>query len=925
MYKNILSAIILFTLSFYLHANSHYEAALKSFKNNEFDSAYVHLRNELAGNPDNISAHILIGRVLLKKGRIKDAIIAFQDAISLGADSNPFIYELARSALFIQDFQEVIKLSKNPNLNTINKIQLNLLASNAYNEIEQPDQALSALKKAEQIDSNKLSTITSLAHHYLKQRNFYESKIYLDKALSIAPENNRIWQLKGEYLNAQGQGDKALEAFKTAYQLAPEDPVIMRSLANQFYLLNQLDQALTFIDKILAKTPYDTYAELLKSRLLIQNGQSEQANQILQGISSKLSLVTDGHKHENPNIAFVAGSAAYLLGNFEQAQQELIYYVNTKPEDLSGINMLVEIYQYQNKQSKIEGLLERYEPRIKKDIHLALNLFNIYLNNKKTYKAKSLLNELERLYQNNALLIIAKSNYLASVNRLNEAIALLEKNSPSPIDSRFELTKAKLYLTSNQINKANTITEKLLSITPHNSQLLIFKGLLLSKQQQWQQAINHFDQVLKNTPSHFAASYNKATSLASLKEFEQAIKIIEKLVKIYSDNNEVKILQAKLYRDTEQLEKAELILNQVLLLKPRDLSASKVLFDVYMRSEQFDKALQEAERLNSNSFLNPEYIANKAEVLIKLKKFELANKQIGKLKGLAKTQNHHYLISKLQTASHSYSSAVDSLNSALKLAPDNFVYQIEKAKLLLILNEDKQSLALLNKLKATHKNNPNLSYALGLYYLKKNQLPDSYQAFSHAFSLDNTFIGSTVKMYQLAQKGIKQKDFISSLESTLAKNKQLSFVRNLLADFYLTQQQPEKALHHYLIMLDQPSFSHSSIYNNLANIYAKKDIEKALSYIEKAIALNNQSPDFLDTYGWVLAQKGDFSLSLNKLRQASAIKPDDPTINYHLGFTLAKLGRTEDAVNALSKALSTAATFTDKANAQELFNQLTEQ
>jgi len=924
MRRKITSALLISMLSFSSVAKDFYENALSAYQKNEIDNAYIHLKNALAENSDNLAAHILMGQVLLKKGRFQDGITSFQDAMSLGADPNPFVYELARALLFIEDFDQVIALSQLKSLNNNNKVKTQLLASNAYLAMQKPALALAALEKAEFMAPEQLNIITSLTHYYLEQRDFSNAEEYLDKSLSLAPDNNRVWHLKGVFLNAQGKGAEALEAFKHAYQLTPQDPIVMRSLANQYYLLHQTTQALEFTNKILSETPFDTYVELLKSRLLIQSGQAEQAQVILKDISSKLSLITDVDKHNNPSIAYVSGTAAFLQGNFEQAQQDLIYYVNTKPEDLSGITMLVEIYQHQQQQVKVEALLERYEPRIKKDLHLALNLFNVYVKNKKSYKAKSLLDELERLFQHNLLITIARANYFVSVNRNDEAIALLEDNTPTPTNTLYQFSKANLYFLSNNLQKASELIDQLLEVDDNNIQLLTFKGVLLSKQGQWQQAISYFDRVLVADELHFQARYNKATALAAINRKEEASSVVNALAEQYANNLETQILKAKLNRDLGKLAEAEQQLKQILLKRPRELNAAEILYDVYMSSNQYGKALEEAERLNSNSFLNAKYIVLKANALIKQQKFNEANAQLGRLKGLAETANDFYQLSALQTATKDFNGALKSLDAALKQSPSNFLYQIEKAKLLLTLNQQSKTQEILDKLALTHSKNPNLQYAYGLYFARLNQLDKSFLAFTKAFSLDNSFTAPAVKMYMLAQQGVNQQVFESTLENALNNNNTLSYVRNLLADYYITQQRKNEALNHYLVLEGQPSFNKSSIYNNLANIYANKDINKSLLYIEKAIKLDSNSPAILDTYGWILALKGDYSLSLEKLRKAYAINANDPSICYHLGYTLAKLGRTQDAIIELNKALTMSKTFSEFDAAEALLSALSQ-
>ena len=135
------------------------------------------------------------------------------------------------------------------------------------------------------------------------------------------------------------------------------------------------------------------------------------------------------------------------------------------------------------------------------------------------------------------------------------------------------------------------------------------------------------------------------------------------------------------------------------------------------------------------------------------------------------------------------------------------------------------------------------------------------------------------------------------------------------------------------------------IYGAIANNYASVDIEKAIEFYEKSLALcdtismtmNNyaymlsnhkdadltkaerlsaktiqKEPDnitYLDTYAWILFRKNSFSLAQIYIERAISLmnnsEEDSATIYEHYGDILFKLGKTEDAVIQWEKAYRT--------------------
>lgn len=72
-------------------------------------------------------------------------------------------------------------------------------------------------------------------------------------------------------------------------------------------------------------------------------------------------------------------------------------------------------------------------------------------------------------------------------------------------------------------------------------------------------------------------------------------------------------------------------------------------------------------------------------------------------------------------------------------------------------------------------------------------------------------------------------------------------------------------------------------------------LERALGFIEKAVALEPNDPYILDSYGWVLYRTGKFEESVNWLERAAEQMPNDATINDHLGDAYWQVGRYDEA------------------------------
>ncbi|WP_188112402.1 tetratricopeptide repeat protein [Salinicola aestuarinus] len=87
-------------------------------------------------------------------------------------------------------------------------------------------------------------------------------------------------------------------------------------------------------------------------------------------------------------------------------------------------------------------------------------------------------------------------------------------------------------------------------------------------------------------------------------------------------------------------------------------------------------------------------------------------------------------------------------------------------------------------------------------------------------------------------------------------------------------------------------------------------LDEALSLVERAAAIEPDSPAILDSLGWIHFKLGDSQLALDYLQRAYAAVPDQE-IAAHYAETLLTLGQTEKAKRVVNAALSSSETHPD--------------
>ena len=107
--------------------------------------------------------------------------------------------------------------------------------------------------------------------------------------------------------------------------------------------------------------------------------------------------------------------------------------------------------------------------------------------------------------------------------------------------------------------------------------------------------------------------------------------------------------------------------------------------------------------------------------------------------------------------------------------------------------------------------------------------------------------------------------------------------------------------------------------NYLGYWYAdtNRNLDKAITYIKKALEIQPSSGFFVDSLGWVYYRLKDYELAVITLEKATQLEPLDAIITEHLGDAYWRVGREYEAIYKWQLAL-------EQASDDELTNRLTE-
>ena len=926
MFKSNLCGLLLLILSIPALANSSqdYESAISAYNSSDYKAAYIHLKNSLQKDPDNLPAKILMGKLLLKNTYFEEAETEFNEALELGADINLVIEPLGNSLLFQRKYEDIFNFNYKGNLSREVGFKWILIKTAAYMKLKKYPEAKQGYIEALQLYPNNIEALNSFASLEITLNNLDSAEALITRGLQVDNEDSRAWHLKGEVAKTQGDFDSAQTLLEHAIQLDSQDPLIKRSLVNVYITTKNYAAAQELIELILNQTPEDPMALLLSSWLLSENEQNVEASKQLESLSNKISNISSETLLNEPTLLYISALSFYTSNKLEQASTQFAQYIIKDPNNVAAITLLAQTYVKLGQTKLAFALLKDKQPILLSNLDTMILLGELYLINNKAFKVIELLYTLKKQYPEDPSVELLEIKTIAARGKTQQAIDKIIASKNGTSDSRFLLTLSMLYLEQEQFELANKVADALLSAQSDNVDFLNIKAAVLIKLKKLDLAKPLVKEALDRQPTHFSALFNLSTIYAAEQNYEEAHTILSDLLKQQDTNIQVLTMSARMKWQLNDTENAIILLQKVLTLQSDNILALELLSGIYQQNNQFVKAIRQLTKLTNIAPKNIIYRFQKAELYLRQQDDVNLNRELLVLKSLANGEPQHlFALSNLLVRTKNLDAAKQAITEAIKLSPNNLHYSYEYAKLLLMLKDWTTVENLLNQLKSKYPSNANVMLLEGDLALAQKDTLMAAKNYSAALQIDPSFNQALIRFYQITLQGVALELFEKQTNSLLKQNPNNALLRNLLGDFYTNTNKFESAKPHYELLLKLKDYPIKAyIYNNLSNIAIETNIVEAEEYILKALELDNNSASILDTQGWIMSKQAKYEAALTVLRRAFSIDSEDPAIRYHLAFTLHKLGRNDEARRELLIAVASEKKFRERDMAQQLLKSI---
>ncbi|MDD5758580.1 MAG: tetratricopeptide repeat protein [Desulfobulbaceae bacterium] len=199
-------------------------------RNNDYRTAVRIWTDTVKVRPGNFHAWESLGKALVDAGRIEEAIEPFQEAARLKPNNAEIFSNLGSALGQIGRFDEAVAMHRKAlELEPDSAIDHYHLG-NTFLRANDLDNAVLAFSKSLSLDPNSYSAHGNLGMIFMQKGDFSGAEKHFEKLRSLIPSNVLAYRLLAELRIAQNRREEAVELYREALMIAPEDSEILARL-----------------------------------------------------------------------------------------------------------------------------------------------------------------------------------------------------------------------------------------------------------------------------------------------------------------------------------------------------------------------------------------------------------------------------------------------------------------------------------------------------------------------------------------------------------------------------------------------------------------------------------------------------------------------------------------------------------------------
>jgi tetratricopeptide (TPR) repeat protein len=707
----------------------------------------------------------------------------------------------------------------------------------------------------------------------------------------------RFLQRGKRYLEKADSSRATLE-FRNAIQQQPKDADAYYWLAEAFLSENKVADAVLALRRATELKPGHTAAQLKLAELMIRSRDEH----LLKEAELRIQKILTGSPADEDALLTLAAAQAQL-GNTEDAEKYLRDVVKRSPSNLRSQMALALLKVSEKDLAGAEQVLKEAIQRVPGSDDAVVALANLYVGMERFSEAEPLFMKGVHLNPDNSDAWIALGSMQLRTGNTKVAEQSFKRAAESP-KTKAPLAYVVFLIRQNRRPQAITTLERMAMADPDNRVIrsALVAGYLTVKREPEAETI--LNDAIKKSPNDLEALLQHSQICFRKRNFGDALADLDKALIVAPDSPQAHFLRSRIFLVRDDQVKRIQDLKATLQRVPDSAPARFDLADALVRTNKARQAIQTLDDATDAQKRTLAFAVAYNWALIGAGEFIAARKSVDRAlatsespqlllqDGLLKYAVRDFvgarvslekvlhdkaddaralsLLADTYVAQNQRSAATEKLRQFVKEQPDALPVQMLWARWLI---RDKQTVEARRTLAAAIAANPQstepLLVSAGMDF-NEGQMAGARSTLKNLFRLDDKNIEAYMLAGQVEEASANYRDAIEYYRRALALDGANVFSLNNLA--YLLSRDPAH-------------------------------LEEALGLARKAKDQVPESPEVLDTLGWLYYRKGMYDLAAKELEHALS-KVDWPAIQFHLGLAYNRLGNTEKGGRLLAAALA---------------------
>ena len=875
--------------------------------------AQIELRNAVKLHPESAEAHFQLGKLQLEQGDAVAAEKEFKTARDLNYDKFTISISLGKAYLAQNRYRDVLSEVKPEGPTPDQKAVALVLRATASFALSDIRAAQAALADAELAAPKNVDARMVAARLATTQRDFPLAQLKLNEALALDPKRGDAFALDSQIKAAEGDRPAAIALMDKAIEAEPSRTAYRLDRAGLALQLGQDAKARADVDTVLAMEPRNGGATYLGLVLLVRAGKFAEADSAVQ----KLGPTIDRFPRALYFQALIKGN----LGQTATAVDFAERYVARTPRDPDGVRLLARAQMANKRPDQAVTVLTKAIAAGQSDAQTLDLLGRAYAMDGKSPLAAETFQNAALLAPTNALIQTHLASTRMQLGDLAGATSALDRSlelAPEQTSTGQALVAAAL--SAGDLDRAQAALDRLRQQGGETEAVGLLGGAIKLGQLDTEGARAQFAATLAKYPQSVIAKVNLAKVLYLQSKKAEAVTLLnEVLAKNRADPQALTALIPILLQEN-RVPEAITALEAAQAASPTNFAFTVAIADIDIRATDPRAAIAVLEKQRIAGALPPVLLptlglAQARAGLIDDAKATYAGMLAANPGDLDARRGQVEMLAN----AGDLEGAKTSLRDALKLSPGSLSMMSVLLALELRTGGIDDALAAANRLRSVPANMPVAAVLKGDLLLGAGRFNDAVAAYDAEFKAAASTTLALRAVSALVAAG-KPDQATERVRALLARQPGDPDVAQVLASLDIeAKRYPDAEKNLNLVLEKRPN--DPVALNNLAWLYQVRGDPGARNLAQRAY-LQAQSPESSDTLGWILVSQGDAARAVPLLQQASAQRPADPSIRFHLASALNAAGQKDEAVKLLQALVAEPADFDDKPAARKLLETL---